>query len=327
MKAVHSNQYGSPEQLRVVDLAPPIAGAKEVLVRVHAAALHVGDCFTVRGKPFVVRVDTGWRRPKSGIVGYDFSGVVESVGDGGDGFEVGDEVFGYRSGTCAEYVAAPVSQTAKKPSKLSHFEAAALPTSGLAALHALRDVAKTRRGDAVLINGASGGIGTFAVQIAKIMKAKVTGVCSAKNKSLVHSLGADRVIDYASEDFTTGEEKYDCILDNVENRPLADVCRVLKPDGTLICNSGTGATGLAFWIRLLKPLLLSPLTSQKLRRFVSTPSAADLEELCRYVQDGQLSPVIAEVHTPDQVADALLKLEAGHTVGKRVVRMTDFANE
>jgi len=321
MKAIHAKTYGSPDQLQVSDRPKPTLAKNQVLVRVHAAALHVGDCFTVRGQPFVVRVETGWRKPKVGIPGYDFSGVIESVGESVREFQAGDEVFGYQSGSGSEYVAADINQTAIKPPGVSHAEAAAIVTSGLTALHALRDIAKVQSGQTVLINGASGGVGTFAVQIAKTMGAEVTGVCSRKNVSLLRSLGADQVIDYQREDFTRFGNRYDCVLDNVENRSLSELRSILKPAGTLICNSGTGATGLAFWIRLLKPLVVSPFVSQRLCRFVSTPNRTDLQQLMQMVVEGTVRPVIAEEHRLDEVPEALRLLECGHTVGKRVVAL------
>ena len=323
MKAICASHYGAPETLRLCDVTRPAVHSSELLVRVHAAGLHVGDCFTVRGKPFVVRAETGWLRPKTGIPGYDFSGVVEEVGGGVVDFEVGDEVYGYCPGSCAEFVSVAEVKLALKPKRLSHVEAAALPTSALAALHALRDVAKLQPGQSLLINGASGGIGTFAVQIAKSLGVVVTGVCSGENAALVESLGADHIVDYTTQDFTSLRHQFDCILDNIENRNLSEVRRALKPSGRLICNSGTGASGYAFWIRLLKPLLLSPFTKQRLCRYLSVPTRDDLEVLSKMVENRQLKPVVSRVYTLDAVADALRELESGHTVGKRVVCVID----
>ncbi|MEZ6115547.1 MAG: NAD(P)-dependent alcohol dehydrogenase [Pirellulaceae bacterium] len=323
MKAVFAARYGPLEGLLLGQVATPQLDGANVLVRVHAAGLHVGDCFTVRGKPFIVRMETGCLRPTSGIPGYDFSGVVEEVGETVDGFQIGDEVFGYCLGSCAEFVSVAENKLAAKPKSLTFVEAAALPTSALAALHALRDVAKLRAGQSLLINGASGGIGTFAVQIARAFGATVTGVCSGSNVTLVKSLGADHVIDYEKEDFTEFGLQYDCILDNVENRKLFEVRRALKPSGTLICNSGTGASGLTFWVRLLKPLILSPFTKQRLCRYLSTPTRKDLEVLGEMVVNEILRPVVSEVHTLESVVQALQALETGHTVGKRVVRVME----
>ncbi|MCC7336533.1 MAG: NAD(P)-dependent alcohol dehydrogenase [Pirellulaceae bacterium] len=323
MKAIFAARYGPPENLRIGQVTTPPIESANVLVRVHAAGLHVGDCFTVRGKPFVVRMETGWLRPTSGIPGYDFSGVVEEVGESVDGFGVGDDVFGYCSGSCAEWVSVAEDKLAAKPKGLSFVEAAALPTSALAALHALRDVAKLQAGQSLLINGASGGIGTFAVQIAKAFDAEVTGVCSSSNAALVESLGADHVVDYNAQDFTDSGHQYDCILDNIENRNLSEVRRALRPSGTLICNSGTGATGLSFWLRLFKPLVLTPFTTQRLCRYLSVPTRKDLEVLSEMVGNGKLRPVVSEVHTLESVASALQALETGHTVGKRVVHVIE----
>lgn len=323
MQAMFACSYGSPNALEQVVIDRPVPEDSQVLVRVHAAGLHVGDCFAVRGRPFLMRMETGWLRPKTGIPGFDVAGVVEKVGANVTRFQPGDEVFGECRGSCAEYVAASQDRLAGKPVGLSMAEAAALPTSGLAALHALRDVAKVQPGESVLINGASGGIGTLAVQIAKSFGAEVTGVCSTRNVSMVRSLGADQVIDYTQHDFTTGDHRYDCIFDNVENRSLSDVRRVLSQTGTLICNSGTGASGLAFWIRLLKPLILSPFTSQSLRRYLSVPNHEDLSVLSDLASSGKLKPVIANEHAMDDVADALNQLEQGHTAGKRIVNMME----
>ncbi|TWU04794.1 NAD(P)-dependent alcohol dehydrogenase [Stieleria varia] len=328
MKAVYVKRYGSPSDLQVGDVPTPALHDSRkhranVLIRVHAAGLHVGDCFSVRGAPFVVRMETGWLRPTTGIPGYDFSGVVEEVGESADGFDVGDEVFGYCLGSCAEFVAVADDKLARKPQGLSFVEAAALPTSGLAALHALRDVANLQAGQSLLINGASGGVGTFAVQIAKAFGVEVTGICSGLNAALVQSLGADHVVDYNREDFTDAGQQFDCILDNVENRKLYEIRRALKPTGTLICNSGTGASGVAFWVRLLKPLIVSPFTTQRLCRYLSVPTRQDLEVLSEMVNDKKLKPVLSEVHTLDSVADALHMLESGRTVGKRVVRVIE----
>ncbi|MFG0262043.1 MAG: NAD(P)-dependent alcohol dehydrogenase [Novipirellula sp. JB048] len=323
MKAICAKHYGPPENLRLTELPLPELRASKVRVRVHAAGLHIGDCFTVRGKPFVVRVETGWLRPKTGIPGYDFSGVIEAVGEDVTDFDVGDKVYGYAPGSCAEWVIVGQDKLAAKPRGLSHAEAAAMPTSALAALHALRDVASLQAGESLLINGAAGGIGTFAVQIARAFGAEVTGVCSGANAALVASLGADHVIDYNTEDFTHARHQYDCIFDNVENRSLSDLRRALKPSGTLICNSGTGASGLAFWVRLLKPLVLDPLTSQRLCRYLSVPTRQDLEVLSEMVSDGSLRPVVSKVYPLDSVVTALQDLESGHTVGKRVVELIE----
>ncbi|MCB1097528.1 MAG: NAD(P)-dependent alcohol dehydrogenase, partial [Verrucomicrobiae bacterium] len=216
MKAIAYDHYGSFEVLKIRHIDKPKVKADEVLVRVRAAGLHIGDCFSVRGAPLVMRIATGLLKPKHGVPGFDLAGEVEAVGENVTQFQPGDEVFGASNGTCAEYVCAASDKLALKPECLSFEQAAAMPTSALAALHALRDVAKVQPGQKVLINGASGGVGTFAVQIAKSFGAEVTGVCSTTNVDMVRSLGADDVIDYTQEDFTQAGPMYDLIFDNVE---------------------------------------------------------------------------------------------------------------
>ncbi|HEX5004413.1 MAG TPA: NAD(P)-dependent alcohol dehydrogenase [Gemmatimonadales bacterium] len=321
MQAIVHDSYGPLEALQLRDIAPPEPAAGEVLVRVRAAGLHVGDCFTVRGSPLVVRTETGLLRPKHGIPGYDLAGEVAAVGPAVEGISPGDQVFGTGRGTCAEYARASHQTLAPKPATLSFEAAAALPTSALAALHALRDVGGVAPGRQVLINGASGGVGTFAVQIAKSFGAEVTGVCGPGNVALVRSLGADEVIDYTREDFTRSARRYDLILDNVENRPLRDCRRVLRPGGTLILNSGTGARGLRFLLRLLAPLALSPFVPERLRRFISTPNQANLVALGKLAASGTLKPVIDRTVPLRDTAAALAHIESGHAKGKVVVTM------
>lgn len=320
MKAVVQDEYGAPETLSLREIDVPAIGDKEVLVRVHAAGLHRGDCFSVRGSPFVVRLMTGLRRPKYGVPGFDVAGHVEAVGGSVTDFRRGDEVFGVGTGTCAEYTRASGDTLALKPKHLTFEQAAAIPTSALAALHGLRDAGKLRPGQRVLINGASGGVGTFAVQIAKALGAVVTGVCGAQNVEMVRSIGADRVIDYGQEDFTrTGP--YDLILDNVENRSLSDVRRALAPGGTLVLNSGTGAGGIALLLRLIRPLVLSPFVGQDMRRFVSNPNRNDLGFLRALAEQGKLRPVIERTCALPETPAALRHIEEGHARGKVVVAL------
>jgi NADPH:quinone reductase-like Zn-dependent oxidoreductase len=221
---------------------------------------------------------------------------VEAVGANVTRFQPGDEVFGVcawpSGGAVAEYSRAAEEHLVAKPANLSFEEAAAIPTSALAALHGLRDAGRLAPGERVLINGASGGVGTFAVQIAKAMGAEVTAVCSTSNVEMVRSLGADHVVDYTRDDFAAGEERYDLILDNVENRPLVEVRKALTPDGTLVLNSGTGASGMKMLMRLVRPIILSPLVRQRLRRYLSNPSGADLSGLLCMIGDKDLRPVI-----------------------------------
>ncbi|MGK0189995.1 MAG: NADPH:quinone reductase-like Zn-dependent oxidoreductase [Verrucomicrobiales bacterium] len=319
MKAITYDRYGSFENLALRDVSKPTIKPDELLIRVRAAGLHIGDCFAVRGAPLVMRLATGLFKPKHGVPGFDLAGEVEAVGKNVTKFKVGDEVFGAHISTCAEYVCTKPDKLALKPANLSFEQAAALPTSALAALHALRDVAKVQPGQKVLINGASGGVGSFAVQIAKSFGAEVTGVCSTSNVDMVRSIGADEVIDYTSKDFTQGGARFDVILDNVENRPLSDCRRALTRTGTLIVNSGTGARGMAMLIRLIKPLLVSPFIRQKLRRYLSVPNHEDLVVLKELVESGKLRPVIDKAYSLDDTPAALVYIEGGHARGKVVV--------
>jgi NADPH:quinone reductase-like Zn-dependent oxidoreductase len=319
MKAILQDKYGSLDLLELRDIDKPVVSDDEVLVRVHAAGLHVGDCFAVRGAPFAIRMVTGLFKPKNGVPGFDVAGQVEAVGNNVKHFQPGDEVFGECNGACAEYVCAKGDKLAQKPANLTFEESAAVPTSALAALHALRDVGNVQPGQRVLINGASGGVGTFAVQIAKSFVAEVTGVCSTANVDMVRSIGADHVIDYTQEDFAQGGTSYDLIFDNVENRSLSDCRRVLTPSGTLILNSGTGARGLRFLVRLVKPLVLSPFVRQSLRRYLSVPNHEDLVVLKELVESGELTPVIDKTYPLGETPAALGYIESGHARGKVVI--------
>lgn len=321
MKSVKYQNYGTFEGLSLVEVAMPALEDDEVLVCVAATGLHVGDCFGVRGAPFAMRVVSGLFRPKVGVPGYDVAGRVERVGSKVTHFKPGDEVFGFTaSGGCCEFARVKEGELAFKPVGLSFEESAALPTSALAALHALRDAADVQPGQKVLINGASGGVGSFAIQIAKAFGAEVTGVCSTSNVEMVRSLGADGVVDYTKEDFTEREGYYDLIFDNVENRSLADVRRALAADGTLVLNSGTGAQGFAMFVRLVKPIALSPFVGHSLKRYLSTPNREDLDVLKELVEAGKLKPVIDRSYPLGETAHALEYIEQGHARGKVVIQ-------
>lgn len=323
MKAIISERYGGPEDLLLRDIPTPGLGEHDVLVRVVAAGLHVGDVFGMRGAPFLIRFASGLRRPKYGVPGLDVAGVVEAAGAAVSAFAPGDEVFGLcgwpSAGGCAEFARASEATLARKPGTLSFVTAAALPTSGYAALHGLRDAGGVTAGKRVLINGASGAVGTFAVQIARVLGAEVTAVCGPSNAELVRELGAHHVIDYTREDFTRATARYDVILDNVENHPLGAVRRALTPHGTLVCNSGTGAGGLAFMLRLMAPAVLDPFVKQRLRRPLSTPKRADLEALAAMVTDGSVRPVVERTWKLEETAAAMRLIEGGHSRGKVVV--------
>jgi NADPH:quinone reductase-like Zn-dependent oxidoreductase len=319
MRAIVHDTYGPLDTLELRDIGKPVPKDDEVLVRVHAAGLHVGDCFGVRGTPLPMRMTTGLLKPKYGVPGYDLAGRVEAVGGGVTRFKPGDEVFGACDGSCAEYARTGEDRLALKPDGLTFEQAAAVPTSAIAALHALRDVGKVEPGQRVLVNGASGGVGTFAVQIAKSLGAEVTGVCGTANVEMVRSIGAEHVIDYTREDFTQGGPRYDLIFDNVENRSLSDCRRALTPAGTLVLNSGTGASGIALLVRLAKPLVLSPFTRQSLRRYVTAPKHQDLAVLKDLAESGKLVPVVGQTYPLADTPAALRHIEGGHARGKVVI--------
>jgi len=317
MKAIVQDKYGSPvDVLELQEIDEPPIKDDEVLVRVRAAAVHRGDCFMVTGVPFFIRLVCGLFKPKNRIPGLDMAGHVDTIGKDVKQFQPGAEVFGTCIGACAEYARAKEDQLALKPANLTFEEAAALPTSALAALHAIRDVGMVQTGQKVLINGASGGVGTFAVQIAKSFGAEVTGVCGTTNADMVRSIGADHVIDYAQVDFTRTGQHFDLIFDNVENRTLLDCRRALAPTGTLILNSGSGARGFGLLVRLLKPLLLSPFVRQNLRRYLSVSNHDDLVVLKDLVESTKLKPVIDRAYPLGEVPDAIRYLEEGHARGK-----------
>ena len=323
MQAIVQERYGGPEVLASREITRPEIGDREVLVRVHAAGLHIGDAFGVRGSPFPVRFTSGLRGPRFGVPGFDIAGTVEATGSAVTRLAPGDEVFGIcswpSSGACAEYARADEDKVIVKPSGMSFEQAAAIPTSASAALHGLRDAGRLEAGQKVLINGASGGVGTYAVQIARAFGAEVTGVCGPTNVELVRSLGAHHVIDYTREDYTRGTARYDLILDNIENHSLADCRRALAADGTLVLMSGTGASGLGLLVRLIRPVVMSPFVKHSLRRFLSNPKREDLEVLRALVESGDVRPVIDSTYPLPETAAALRYIEAGHARGKVVV--------
>jgi NADPH:quinone reductase-like Zn-dependent oxidoreductase len=319
VKAIIHDNYGPIESLERRDIEPPTIGDHEVLVRVEAAAVHIGDVFAVWGRPLLVRTATGLRRPTYGVPGLDLAGTVEAIGRGVTRLAVGDEVFGEGAGTAAELARAGEDKLVRKPAGFNWADAAAITTSGSAALHGLRDAGRLEAGQRVLIVGASGGVGTFAVQIAKAMGAHVTGVTSAKNAELVGTLGADEVIDYTRDDFTERRGAFDLIFDNIEDRPLSAVRRALTPKGTLVLNSGTGSSGLRMVIRLVRPLVLSPFSSQTMRRYLSNANHEDLDVLKGMVEAGQIKPVIGRTYPLDDTVEALRYVATGHARGKVVL--------
>lgn len=322
MRAAVQHRYGPPSMLEVSEVARPQPGPGDVLVRVGAAAVHVGDYFVMTGEPYVLRLAFGLRWPRHGIPGRDLAGVVAAVGKDVTAVRPGDEVFGWSTaGTLAQYACVPADHLVPVPAGLSLVEAAAVPTSALTALQALRDIANVRPGQTVLVTGASGGVGSFAVQIAKAFGAEVTGVCSTRNVDLVRSLGADHVVDYSATDFTSAGRRFDVILDNVEAHPLAAVRRALTPTGTLIPNSGRGGRWLGPLGRIATARLLSGFTRQRLKPLISVEKQRDLVALADLLATGQVRPLIDRTYPLDEASDALRYVGAGHTRGKVVVTL------
>ncbi len=314
MKAIVQSNYGSADVLALTDIDKPVVGENDVLVRVFAASLNAGDVFYMRGDPFSVRLVVGLPKPKNHVLGFDVSGQVEAVGKNVTQFQPGDEVFGSCGRACAEYVCAAEEKFVLKPVNLTHEQAAAVPTAAATALNGIRDAGKVRPGQKVLINGASGGVGTFAVQIAKSLGAEVTGVCSTSNVELVRSIGADHVIDYTQEDFTQGGQLYDLILDNVANHPLSECRRALKPDGTLIPNSG--GAGLGY---VVKAFASSIFIRQQGRPYVASTKPQDLVDLKELIESGQVTPVIDKSYPLGETPEAMGYLADGHARGKVVI--------
>lgn len=322
MKAVVYSEYGGPEVLQLREVETPAPQPGEILVKVHAAALNPVDWHFVRGAPYPLRMAAGGlRRPRRDRrVGCDYSGTIEAVGRSVTGFTVGEPVFGMGDGTLAEYLTVPADRVVvPMPERLTFEQAAGVPLAGLTALQVLRDKALVRPGHDVLIVGAAGGIGTVAVQLAKAFGADVTGVQSTAALDLVRSLGANRVIDYTKEDFTAGDARYDVIVDNVSNRALPDVLRVLKPGGVLVPNGG-GSPDKGISIRgLVRLLATRPFISQKIKLFVTKPNRADLQVLADMIQAGTVTPVIDRCYPLTAAAEAFRHLESGHAHGKIVV--------
>jgi len=320
MNAIVQDTYGTAEVLHAAEIDKPAIAAAEILVQVRAAGISRGTWHLMTGQPYLMRVmGFGLTRPKNPVPGQDVAGVVIEVGSDVTRFQPGDEVFGIGRGAFAEYAVVSQDKLAHKPAGVSFEQAAVAPVSGVTALQALRDKGRVGAGQKVLVIGASGGVGTYAVQLAKSFGAHVTGVSSTGKLDLVQSLGADHVFDYTKADFTTARSRYDLILDNVENRSLSDVRRALKPRGTLVLNSGTGAGGMKMMARLVRPLMLSPFVRQRLRRYLSNPNRADLEVLKAFVEAGQLMPVIDSSFALEKTPAALRHIEAGHARGKVVI--------
>src|ERR671931_2121789 len=320
MRAVERDAYGSVDVLRLGEVDKPVAGDGEVLVRVHAAGVDQGVWHLMVGRSYVMPLaDFGIRAPKNPLLGYDVAGRVEAVGANVNLFRPGDEVFGTCRGSFAEYAVARADRLASKPDNVSLDEAAAVPISGYAALQAVREHGGVRAGDRVLIIGAGGGVGTFAVQIAKADGAEVTGVASTGKIELVRSIGADHVIDYTRQEFADGRTRYDVILDIAGNRSLSQLRRALTPRGTLVI---VGAEDAGNWLgirRQLRAAALSPFVRQKLGFFISKERSQDLEELRKLVEAGAIRPVIDRTFPLDEVPKAIGYLRDGRARGKIVI--------
>ena len=325
MNAIVYSEYGGPDMLEFSEVERPTPGDDEVLVRVVAASVGAGDWHLMRGTPFLIRlVYGGYRRPKFPILGVDVTGRIEAVGKNVTGFQSGDEVLGDCSesgfGGFAEYVCVPESALVSKPATISFEEAAAIPTSAVAALQALCDSGQLQAGETVLINGASGGVGTFAVQIAKFLGAEVTGVCSTAKVDMVRSLGADHVIDYTEEDFTTAGQQYDLILDTAGSHSLREYKRALSPTGRYVMVGGPTR-------RFLAALVLGPVLSltsrQKLGGFSMNVDRDDLEAVRNLLESGDVAPVVDRRYRLSEVPEAIRHLEAGHAKGKVVISPVD----
>lgn len=320
MKAAVQHEYGPPEEVVTLeDVAVPTIEDEEVLVRVRAAGTNWADWSMTRGMPYVMRLGYGLRVPRQGVRGTDVAGTVERTGREVSRFRQGDEVFGWCIGAFAEYVSVPQDQLVPKPDGITFEQAAGVPLAGCVALQAVRDVAGIQPGDKVLVNGASGGIGSFTVQIAKALGAEVTGVCSTPNLDLVRSIGADRVIDYTREDYTEGAERYDLILDMADNHTLADRRRVLSRKGTLIPNSGGGGPWIGSLGRISKAWVVSPFVSQKLRPFLSLAKQGDLLVLSELIDKGDVTPVVGNTFPLASAGAAIRKAGSGHARGKVIV--------
>jgi NADPH:quinone reductase-like Zn-dependent oxidoreductase len=321
MKAIVQDHYGSEESLELAEVDKPRIGDNQVLVRVHAASVHVGDWILMTGVPRIMRLATGLRRPKNRVLGTDVAGTVEAIGKDVTKLVPGDEVFGWCTGAFAEYARASENQFVRKPANLTFEKAAAIGVSATTALQLLRDEGKVQPGQKVLINGASGGVGTYAVQIAKAFGAEVTAVCSTRNVEMVRSIGADHVIDYTKEDFTKGGPRYDFILDNVGNHSLSETRRALTPNGKLLPNGG-GHSGGALG-NLIKAHLSAFFLRQQARPAVKFQKPADLVTLKSLVESGDVVPVLDGTYPLGDAARAIGHVGDGHARGTVVIKVRD----
>jgi len=321
MKAIVDRNYGSPDVLKCEEVEKPTPGDNEVLIEVRAAAVNPLDWHLMKGKPFLGRLLFGLRKPKTTRPGVDVAGRVEAVGRSVTQFKPGDEVFGSCRGAFADYVCTPESALVMKPDNMTFEQAASAPTAVLTALQGLRDKGQIQPGQKVLINGAAGGVGTFAVQIAKWFGAEVTGVCSTRNLDMVRSLSADHVIDYTQEDFTKSGQRYDLIFDLVANHSLLACRRVLNPKGIYIGAGVLGVSMIGLLARLIKAPVLSLFVSQKFVTFMARRNKEDLTFMRELMTAGKVTPVIDRRYTLSEVPQAIRYLAEGHARGKVVITL------
>src|SRR3979411_2888513 len=327
IKAIVYHDFGAPDVLRLEEVDKPVPNDNQLLIKVRALSVNPLDWHFMEGTPYLGRpMAFGFLKPTVTRLGVDYAGTVEVVGKNITEFKPGDEVYGNKFGAFAEYVVASDKALALKPANLTFEQAASLPVAALTALQALRDTGKIQPGQKVLINGASGGVGTFAVQLAKTFGAEVTGVCSGRNVELVRSLGADHVIDYTKEDFTKRGERYDLILDNVGNQPLSGFRRVLNPKGIYVMIGGGGVKDDPWFgalVRPIKAILMSKFISKKMEPMLADMNRKDLTVLADLIQAGKVKPVIDKTYTLSQLPEAMRYLEEGHVRGKVVVTVPD----
>ena len=321
MKAIVQDRFGPPDVLRLADIGLPEAGADDVLVRVHAAALNPADWHILRGDPRIARLmGVGLTKPKARVAGIDAAGVVEAVGVNVRGLRSGDEVLGFARGAFAEYACAAADLVVPKPAALTFEQAAAVPIAATTALRGIRDVGQVTAGQRVLVNGAAGGVGSYAVQIAAALGAEVTGVCSTRSVELVRSLGAAHVVDYTREDFTGGRARYDVIFDNVSSLPLSRLRQALTPKGTLVLNGG-GSPGHVFGpvAGIVRAVVANAFVSQRLRPLPSRQNREELLAVTGLIEDGKLTPVVGRTYPLADTVEGLRHVEQGHARGKIVV--------
>ena len=319
MRAIVQDSYGGADTWRAAEIAVPEIGDKEVLVKVAAAGLDRGTWHLMTGLPYLGRLAFGIRKPKNPVPGRDLAGTVVAVGSSVTRFAAGDTVFGIGAGSFSEYAAAREDKLASTPTNLTAVQAAVVPISGLTALHALRDAGRLQQGQTVLIVGASGGVGSYAVQLAKAFGANVTGVCSTAKTDSVLALGASRVIDYTQEDFADGTQRYDLVIDIGGSSPLSRLRRAMAPKGTLVIVGGEEGGKLTGMGRQVRALMLSPFVSQRLTMLVPKENHADLERLAELIEDGAVTPSVDREFPLEQAADAMRQLVAGNVHGKLAI--------